>query len=147
MVFQNNKKQKHTKTNPHNNKKNTQQTVNTQNTTNTATTTTNQIHKHTHPKLFLNNNNNNNNNEDGRKEMFLFNDAPNTFYLWLYGIGHMVKDHSDSERQNPLLPHGLLFPVLLYAPSHRQDSTYHSLCYTSHGALAGMRNSLIIINE
>ena len=31
--------------------------------------------------------------------------------------------------------------VLLYAPSHRQDSTYHRLCYTSHGALAGMRNS------
>ena len=26
--------------------------------------------------------------------------------------------------------------VLLYAPSHRQDSTYHSLCYTSRGALA-----------
>ena len=33
--------------------------------------------------------------------------------------------------------------VLLYAPSHRQDSTYHSLCYTSHGALAGMSNSSI----
>ena len=32
--------------------------------------------------------------------------------------------------------------VLLYAPSHRQDSTYHSLCYTSRGALAGMRNML-----
>ena len=31
--------------------------------------------------------------------------------------------------------------VLLYAPSHRQDSTYHSLCYTSRGALAGTRNS------
>ena len=31
--------------------------------------------------------------------------------------------------------------VLLYAPSHRQDSTYHSLCCTSCGALAGMRNS------
>ena len=30
---------------------------------------------------------------------------------------------------------------LLYAPSHRQDNTYHSLCYTSRGALAGMRNS------
>ena len=28
----------------------------------------------------------------------------------------------------------------LYAPSHRQDSTYHVLCYTSHGALAGTRN-------
>ena len=33
--------------------------------------------------------------------------------------------------------------VLLYAPSYRQDSTYHSLCYTSHGALAGTRNSLM----
>ena len=28
----------------------------------------------------------------------LFNDALNTFYLRLYGVGHMVKDHSDSER-------------------------------------------------
>ena len=28
-----------------------------------------------------------------------FNDALNTFYLWLYGIGHMVKDHSDRERE------------------------------------------------
>ena len=31
--------------------------------------------------------------------------------------------------------------VLLYAPSHRQDNTYHGLCYTSRGELAGMRNS------
>ena len=31
--------------------------------------------------------------------------------------------------------------VLLYAPSHRQDSTHHDLCYTSRGALAGTRNS------
>ena len=31
--------------------------------------------------------------------------------------------------------------VLLYAPSHRQDNTYHSLCYTSREALAGTRNS------
>ena len=30
--------------------------------------------------------------------------------------------------------------VLLYAPPHRQDSTCHGLCYTSHGALAGTRN-------
>ena len=27
----------------------------------------------------------------------LFNDALNTFKKWLYGIGHMVKDHSDRE--------------------------------------------------
>ena len=77
--------------------------------------------------------------------LFLFNDALNTFYLRLYGVRHMVKDHSDSEKGNPLPPHGLLFTlaarVLLYAPSHRQDNTYHGLCYTSCGALAGTRNS------
>ena len=28
----------------------------------------------------------------------LFNDAFNTFYLRLYGVRYMVKDHSDSER-------------------------------------------------
>ena len=39
---------------------------------------------------------------DGRKEgNVLFNDALNTFYLRLYGVGHMVKDHSDSERGKP----------------------------------------------
>ena len=73
----------------------------------------------------------------------LLNDALNTFYLRLYGVRHMVKDHSDSEKGNPLPPHRLLFTinskVLLYAPSHRQDSTYHGLCYTSRGALAGTR--------
>ena len=31
--------------------------------------------------------------------------------------------------------------VLLYASSHIQDNTYHGLCYTSRGALAGTRNS------
>ena len=41
----------------------------------------------------------------------LFNDALNTFYLRLFGVRHMVKDHSDSERGNPLPPHGLLFPI------------------------------------
>ena len=44
-----------------------------------------------------------------RKEVnVLFNDALNTFYFRLYGIRHIVKDHSDSERGNLLLPHGLL---------------------------------------
>ena len=31
--------------------------------------------------------------------------------------------------------------VLLYASSHRQDNTHHSLCYTSCGAPVGTRNS------
>ena len=83
---------------------------------------------------------------NGRKEgNVLFNDALNTFYLRLYGVRHMIKDNSDSEKGNPLPPHSyslrLTARVLLYAPSHRQDSTYHSLCYTSRGALAGTRNS------
>ena len=49
-------------------------------------------------------NNNNNNNiyiyiyiwKEGN---VLFNDALNTFYLRLYGVRHMVKDHSDSENE------------------------------------------------
>ena len=56
----------------------------------------------------------------------------------------MVKDHSDSERGNPLPPHRLLFPISSkgsFICIIRQDNTYHSLCYTSRGALAGTRNS------
>ena len=107
-----------------------------------------------------------------RKRNVLFNDALNTFYLWLYGIIHMVKREremfyltthsthfiygfmaSDIWLRTILIvrkethcrhigySYQLTARVLLYAPSHRQDSTYHSLCYTSRGALAGMRNS------
>ena len=44
---------------------------------------------------------------EGRK--CIFNDALNTFYLQLYGVEHMIKDHSDSEKGNPLPPfRGLL---------------------------------------
>ena len=41
----------------------------------------------------------------------LFNDALNTFYLRLYGIRHIVKDHSDSEKGNLLPPHRLLITI------------------------------------
>ena len=58
-----------------------------------------------------NNNDDDDDNNDERKGNVLFNDALNTFYLRLYGVGHMVKDHSDSERGNPLSPHRLLFPI------------------------------------
>ena len=67
----------------------------------------------------------------------LFNDALKTFYLRLYGIRHMVKYHSDSDKGNPVLPlRGLLFTInckgFLYVPSHR-------LVYTTarYGALTG----------
>ena len=80
---------------------------------------------------------------NGRKEgNILFNDALNRFYLWFYLIRHTVKDYSESKRENPLLPHGLLFLIskgLLCAQSHRQNSAYHVLCYTNHGSLTGMR--------
>ena len=70
--------------------------------------------------------------KEGRKERnVLFNDTLNTFYLRLYGVGHMVKDHSESERGNPLPPHGLHLA---------QVGTYDGLCYTSRGTLDGTRN-------
>ena len=39
--------------------------------------------------------------DQGRERNVLFNDILNTFYLWLYGIRHMVKDHSDNEKGKP----------------------------------------------
>ena len=85
----------------------------------------------------------------GRKERYvLFNDALDTFYLLLY----LVKYHSDSKRGNLLPPHRLLFPFsgkgyFLYAPFHRQVSTYRGLCYTSCGALAGTKMAQWINHE
>ena len=58
-----------------------------------------------------------------RERNVLFNDALNTFYLRLHGVRLMVKDHSDSEKGNPLPPHRLLLSI------------------NSSGALAGTRNS------
>ena len=46
--------------------------------------------------------------KQGRKEMFYL---MTHLYLRLYGVRHMVKDHSDSERGNPLPTHGLLFSI------------------------------------
>ena len=46
-----------------------------------------------------------------RERNVLFNDALNTFYLRLYGVRHMVKDHSDSEKGHPLPPHRLLLSI------------------------------------
>ena len=59
-----------------------------------------------------------------RKEgKVLFNDALNTFYLRLYGVSHMVKDHTDSERGrkegNVLFNDALnTFYLQLYGVSH-----------------------------
>ena len=57
-----------------------------------------------------------------------------------------TKYHTDRERGNPLPPHGLLFLInskgsFICTIPQTGDCTYHGLCYTSCGALAGMRNS------
>ena len=69
----------------------------------------------------------------GRKEgNVLFNDAFNTFYLQLYGVGHMVKDHSKSERGNLLLPHGLLFPICtIFYMHHPTDRIVHTTAFVT----------------
>ena len=50
----------------------------------------------------------------------LFNDALDTFYLRLYGVGHMVKDHSDNERKENALFNDALntFYLQLYGVGH-----------------------------
>ena len=76
----------------------------------------------------------------------LFNDALNTIYLCLCSFEHMVKDHSESERGNLRPPlHRLFFSI-----SNKGSfictilQTFHGLCYTSRGALAGTRNSSMV---
>ena len=72
----------------------------------------------------------------------LFNDALNTFYLRLYGVRHMVKDHSDSERGHLMPPHGQLFPInsmgCLFYMHHLTDRIAYTTAFV---ALAGTRNS------
>ena len=48
---------------------------------------------------------------EGRKEMFYLTTHSTHFYLRLYDVKHMVKDHLDSEKRHTLPPHGLLFPI------------------------------------
>ena len=50
--------------------------------------------------------------KEGRKEMFYLTAHSTHFsYGFIYGVRHIVKDHSDSEKGNPLPTHRLLFPI------------------------------------
>ena len=54
-----------------------------------------------------------------RERNVLFNDALNTFYLRLYGVRHMVKDHSEREREMfYLTTHSTHFIYGLYGVRH-----------------------------
>ena len=44
-------------------------------------------------------------------EEMLYLMTHSTHFIYIYCIGHMVKDHSDSEIGILLLPHGLLIPI------------------------------------
>ena len=73
--------------------------------------------------------------KEGRKEgNVLFNDALNTFYLRLYGVRHMVKDHSDSEKGNLLPPHRLLIPINSkgsFYMHHPTDRIAHTMTFVT----------------
>ena len=72
----------------------------------------------------------------------LFNDAFNTFYLRLYGVRHMVKDHSDSEKGNPLPPHRLLLSI----NSKGSFYIHHPTDRTNVSNAAGENSSEIDLN-
>ena len=86
--------------------------------------------------------------ERGWKEgNVLFNDALNTFLFTvircqIYGRGPLRWRGKKHAAATWATLSDLAARVILYASSYRQDSTYHSLCYTSLGAQAGTRNSL-----
>ena len=46
----------------------------------------------------------------GRKEVFYLT-THSTHFIYGYMASDMFKDHSDSERGNPMPPHRLLFPI------------------------------------
>ena len=81
----------------------------------------------------------------GRKEMFYLTTHSTHFIygymasdIWLRTILIVRK-----ETRCRHIGYWLTARVLLYAPSRRQDNTYHGLCYTSRGALTGTRNSSV----
>ena len=81
----------------------------------------------------------------GRKEVFYLT-THSTHFIYGYmasGIWHRTIRIARDETRCRHMGYSfrLAARVLLYAPSHRQDSTYHGLCYTSRGAQAGTRNS------
>ena len=66
--------------------------------------------------------------------MFYLTTCSKHFYLRLYGVGYVVKDHKDGQKGKPLpsltcYSFPLAARYLLYAPCHRHDSTCHGLCY------------------
>ena len=88
---------------------------------------------------------------EGRKEMFYLT-THSTHFIYGYMASDIWLRTIQVVRKETRCHHigysfRLIARVLLYAPSHREDRTYHSLCYTSRGALAGTRNSSMGVME
>ena len=72
------------------------------------------------------------NEREGRKEMF---------YLMTHSTHFIQIAREDTHCRHMGFSIRLAARVLLYASSYRQDNTFHGLCYTRRGALAGTGNS------
>ena len=71
----------------------------------------------------------------------LLNDTPNTFYIRLYVVRHMVEDHSAKEKTRcRLTGYSLKLGCFFMHHPTKRESKYHGLCYISRGALTEMRN-------
>ena len=84
--------------------------------------------------------------KEGRKEMFYLT-THSTHFIY----GYMASDiwlrtilivRKETRCRHIGYSFRLAVRVLLYALSHRQDSTCHGLCYHSRGALAGTRTQV-----
>ena len=77
------------------------------------------------------------------------------FYLtthsthFVYDYMELDTDNLDETHCHHLLVYSFQLTVknLLYAPFHRQDSPYHSLCYTSCGAVARCKRKKEIFTD
>ena len=83
----------------------------------------------------------------GRKEMFYLT-THSIHFIYGYMASYLWQRTIQIAREETRCRHigysfWLTVRVLLYAPSHRQDNTYHGLCYTSRGALPGTKNSSV----
>ena len=85
--------------------------------------------------------------EHNREREMFYSTTHSTHFIYSYMASDIwFKDHSDSEKGNPLPPHRLVLSINSkgsFICTISTDMITHTacLCYTSRGALAGMRNS------
>ena len=73
-----------------------------------------------------------------RERNVLLNDALNTFYLRLYGVRHMVKDHSDSEKGER---------EMFYLTTHSTHFIYSYMASDHSDSDKGERERNVLFND